>query len=186
MFDIKQELRLKIAAEMGYDVEDPLSAANLILCIKYNDLKFSDRSLTDAQIAAKLGVNKRLLVELKTSDAIKVGTRIVLAEFLTDEKRQEIRADLFQIYQDNLADVMRHIVEIAKGELPAPFRDQVSAAALMLENPLGNAFLVNTFVGETHSLEEAAHLDMRSKLLERGKVLDLDIDVIDANVSSHD
>ena len=53
----------------------------------------------------------------------------------------------------------------------------------MPNNPLGNAFLTNTFLGETQSLEENAHLEMRTKLL-AGRVLDLDniVDAAEVNI----
>ena len=186
------DMRLKMAQDMGYDIENPRAVDDLITCIKYCDLKFSNRRLTDDDIAERLGITKRLLVDIKTRDAIRVATKIALSEFLNDGVRTDIRAELFQIYQDNLPAVARNMSQIAKGAqigvdakgnpIHAPFRDQVSAATLLLNNPLGNAFLANTFAGEMQSLEETAHLELRQNLLARGQIVDLDSDVVDADV----
>jgi len=185
-----QSFQLKMASDMGYDVTDPHAVESLIACIRYCDLSFSDRKLRDTDIAEQLGISLPILHTLKRSDAIGVATQIVLAEFLESTSRADIRGTLFQIYHDGLPDVLRNVVRIARGEVMgededgkkfhAPFRDQVQAATLLLNNPLGNAFLTNTFMGETQSLDESAHLEMRQRLL-NGRVLDLD-DVIDGSV----
>ena len=182
-----------MAADMGYDITDPSNVETLIACIRYCDLSFSDRKMRDIDVAERLGISPATLVRLKTSESIKIATQIVLAEFLDDENRHDIRAELFQIYHDGLPTVLRNMIKIATGaemgedeegkKIHAPFRDQVQAATLLLNNPLGNAFLTNTFLGETQSLEENAHLEMRTKLL-AGRVLDLDniVDAAEVNI----
>ena len=191
----KQKFQLQMASDMGYDITDPGNVETLIACIRYCDLSFSDRKMRDIDVAERLGISPATLVRLKTSESIKIATQIVLAEFLDDENRHDVRAELFQIYHDGLPGVLRNVVKIATGaemgedeegkKIHAPFRDQVQAATLLLNNPLGNAFLTNTFLGETQSLEENAHLEMRTKLL-AGRVLDLDniVDAVEPNNNS--
>jgi hypothetical protein len=179
---------VELARSLGYDVTDPKSVRNLITAVKYCDLRFTDRKLTDRQICEQLGISFDLLVDLKHTDAVRIATQLVLAYFLEDEARNDIRAQLFQTYQDYMPKALLNIAKMAAGEvigkgidedgseydIHAAARDQVAAATLLMNNPLATAWLQNTFIGESTNVDEAAHISMQQKLLSQAKVLNLD------------
>lgn len=183
---------LDTAEKLGVNTTDPRDARDLLACLDYCLVAFSDRRLPDAAIADKIGVSYDQLLRLKSSRFIKIATQIVLSDSLADKSRTDVRASLFQAYQDYLPKATVNIARIAAGDtftsvsgkdIKPPFRDQVSAYNTMITNPLASAWLSATFLGESGQLEETKHLDMRTKLLEKSKILSLDEDVIDAEVT---
>jgi len=64
-----QKFQLQMAADMGYDITSPKEVENLIACIRYCDLSFSDRKLRDPEIADRLGISLHTLASLKQSDS---------------------------------------------------------------------------------------------------------------------
>ena len=184
----QQNQYLEAATNLGYDITSPKSVRNLVTALLYNEIWMFDRTLTDAEICLKIGVTRDQLVELKNSEAHKVASRIMLAEFTNDKARQDVRFKLFHTYQEYMVKALTNIAKIASGEIisktdegkeiRAGFRDQVAAATLLINNPLANAWLSNTFYGEQQNNDEQAAQAYQNKLLGQSRILNLDEDVV--------
>lgn len=188
MNEQQQNQYLEAATSLGYDITSPKSVRNLITALLYNEIWMFDRTLTDAEICQRIGVTRDQLIDLKNSEAHKVATRIMLAEFTNDKARQDVRYKLFGTYQEYMLKALTNIAKIASGEIisktdegkeiRAGFRDQVAAATLLINNPLANAWLSNTFYGEQQNNDEEAAQAYQQKLLGQSRVLNLDDDIV--------
>lgn len=183
---------LKFAESLGVDTDNPRQVEDLIACINYVSVKFTDRRLRDTDIVDQIGITYDQLLRLKVTNTYKIASRLVLAEFMTNKARSDVRNEMFQILQSYMPSALMNISRIAAGEprmsddgkmVRPHYRDQVAAYTALINSPMANAWLANTFVGESTKPEELAHLDMRAKLLEDLHIPDLDTqDVVEAEV----
>ncbi len=183
---------LKFAESLGVDTDNPRQVEDLIACINYVSVKFTDRRLRDTDIVDQIGITYDQLLRLKVTNTYKIASRLVLAEFMTNKARSDVRNEMFQILQSYMPSALMNISRIAAGEprmsddgkmVRPHYRDQVAVYTALINSPMANAWLANTFVGESTKPEELAHLDMRAKLLEDLHIPDLDTqDVVEAEV----
>jgi hypothetical protein len=186
-----QNKYLKQAESLGIDTGNPRQVEDLLACIRYCNIRFADRRLRDVDIADQIGLSIDQLLRLKATNTIKIATQIVLAEFMDDDARNDVRYRIFKSLQENMPLALANIAKIATGEprlsdngkmVRPHFRDQVAAFAVLSNNPMANAWLTNTFLGESTGSEEQTHLQMRDKLMQQ-KHVNLDtLDVIEGQV----
>lgn len=179
---------LELAESLGVDTSNPRQVEDLIACINYFSVKFADRRLLDADIADQIGVSYDQLLRLNATNISKIASRLMLAEFMTNKARTDVRNEMFHILQTAMPSALLNITKIASGEarlsdegkLVRPhFRDQIAAYAALVNSPLANAWLSNTFVSESTGSEEHAHLEMRTRLLQTGRIPNLDTQEVD-------
>lgn len=173
-----------VAQEMGIDIGNPRQVEDLISAIRYCELKYSPKKMSDDEICNEIGVSINTLARLKGTVYIQAASRIVMSEFANDAARADVRYRMFAVYQQRLVDALENIALIASGQpgrgakKVASYRDQVSAFIALTENPIAKAYLSNTFLGESVELDEERYLEMRSKLLTKSQVLNLDTDTV--------
>ena len=176
---------------MGYDPTDIRDVENLVTAMRYTELRLSDRRITDPEICSQINITVNMLAELKRTEAMRVVTQMMLTEFWNEQSRKDIRARIFRSLHEGIPDTLDNVIKIAAGRpigkddagknIHAQVRDQVAAATLLLNNPMADAWLKTTFVGEAIS-EEATPLDQA--MLEQTRVLNLD-DVVDGEFKEH-
>ena len=163
----------------GIKLSDVQDMRDLMLAIKYTECRYSEPLLHDDDIAEKIGAKMATIARIKYSRYITAASRIVLAEFLTDETRHDARQQMFSIYQKYIPLALENVARIAACQMPdgvpkPAYKDQVAAFREFANNPMAQAWLTNTFIGEMPSSDEEEYLQIRNKLLRQKEVLKLD------------
>lgn len=188
---------LKLAKELGLDTTNPALCEDLVIAVRFLEEKMKrpqgNRERMD--IIESLGLPVAKTVDIVTNKretgVIKIAQEIVLALFLSDRSRQDLRVQLLAPYESLYAGAIENMLRIASGKLldeegnvghQAPYRDQVSAFTALSSTKVSEAFLRNVFLGEAN-LEEIDHLALQASLKEAPKVLKLDeTTVVEASI----
>jgi hypothetical protein len=169
----------------GISIDNPRQMEDLLCAIRYTECRYSEPHLREEEICARIGAKQAMIGRLKGTKYIAAASRIVLAQFLTDEARRDARQLMFSIYQQYIPLALENVARIAACQMPdgvpkPAYKEQVSAFREFANNPMAQAWLTNTFIGETPIADEDEYLQIREKLLQKSNVLKLDAPAVDA------
>jgi len=178
---IQQRLQpyFEIIQGMGIDLSNYRQVEDLLSAIRYTEARYAEPRSREPELAEKLGIPLTTIQRLKGTRFVAAASRVVLAEFLTDNARSDARQLMFAIYQKYIPVALENVARIASCQMPdgvpkPSYKDQVAAFRELVNNPMANAWLTNAFIGEAPVLDEDEYLGMRAKLLEHRAVLQLD------------
>lgn len=183
------------AAKLGVNVTDFMDVRNFMLLLKFMEVKIQRPrgASSDLIVAEELGVPITLVNEHRNGRLWNVCLQVVLAEFMTNESRTDMRNKLFGLYQTFMPQALENMLRVASAQTlnergvrsdiqPHP-RDQVSAFVAISNNELAKAWLNNTFLGDTGPKDEEEHIAIRDGLRTTAK-LQLDMPtVVDGEAS---
>lgn len=168
---------LSVAADLGLDMSDDRKVRDFIQIIRFQDAKLKSpgkSKKSDMEICAELGIPDGLIAVQRKSEIWRIATQVVLAEFLTDSAREDMRNTLFSIYQEGIPLAMLNVMQIAQGRVvdeegklvtrQPSYTAQVQAFTAIIANPMAEAWLSNTFMGEQSPRDEEEHIKLRDGL----------------------
>jgi hypothetical protein len=172
---------LELATSFGLDTSDPDKAHAFIQMLRFVDAKMQNpkRKGTggDMALCDELGIPQSLVAVWRNTDMHKIATRVVLAEFMTNESRQDVRNRLFALYQNWFPQALENTLRIAAGRVVGadgqlaakqpPYTAQVQAFQAISANPLAEAWLSNTFLGDAEKRDEVEHMELREALKQK-------------------
>jgi hypothetical protein len=184
MFDPEQSHRyLELAAKLGLDTTDEHKVHGFITMLRWVDAKLKDPRVDrrvkggKQALAEELGIPYQTIAIYEKSDVHRIATQVALAEFMTNESRTDMRNRLFGLYQNWFPQALENTLRIAAGRVlgangqPAErqpaYTAQVQAFQAISANPLAEAWLNNTFLGEQEIKDEEEHVQLREALKQK-------------------